>query len=87
MVVQEILQAYGAKKIQLYLRQKQLTWGQIHKRFTIDFTSDKIYTRKFYLILRNVSWVSFSNNIIQCISNKTRCIFIQNFLELSKIRG
>ena len=28
-----------------------------------------------------------SNNILKCTFNRTRCILIQNFIELGKIRG
>ena len=48
---------------------------------------EEILTHKLYLILRNLEWVSSSNNTIKCISNRARCVLIQNFLELYQICG
>ena len=52
-----------------------------------DIVSPGNLAHRFYLIKRSLRRVSFSNNIIECISNRARCILIENFLELSKICG
>ena len=48
---------------------------------------EEILTHRFYIILRNLGWLSSSNNTIKCISNRARWILTQHFLELGKPCG
>ena len=48
---------------------------------------EKVLTNRFYLILRNVGWVSFYSNVMKYISNRARYTLVQNFIEIGKICG
>ena len=53
--------------------------------FRETLTYGELSKHKFYLILWNIEWVSYSNNFIKCLCNRARCILIHNFLELGNI--
>ena len=67
-----------------FLSQRPGAWFTNDLRETLTY--GELLKPELYLILGTFAWESYSNNFIRCLYNRARCILIDNFLELDKIR-